>query len=228
MPNDAPDYQRVLNTTTTAMSDAPDWEEVAVGPGGGAIGTAGGATVPHWPPDQNYAGETWDLALATNRGSVSVVGGLLLSGVKWVQSRTVNDVVSFWSGTDPSPTPNQNYLAVYTPTLTSGVLTALTLVASTSAGTLDPFLVLAGQQVVPLSGSLSVRAGQWYYVGPLIHKDPAPNFVLAAGNPDNNKTSYVYPPGLYFGSGYSAPPASVDLTSTTWTLYQSGYWMALR
>lgn len=38
MASDAPDYQRVVVLVASALLDAPDWEEVVVGPGGTPIG----------------------------------------------------------------------------------------------------------------------------------------------------------------------------------------------
>jgi len=40
MASDAPDYQRVVVLVASALLDAPDWEEVVVGPGGTPIGSA--------------------------------------------------------------------------------------------------------------------------------------------------------------------------------------------
>jgi hypothetical protein len=40
MASDAPDYQRVVVLVASGLLDAPDWEEVVVGPGGTPIGSA--------------------------------------------------------------------------------------------------------------------------------------------------------------------------------------------
>ena len=223
MASDAPDYQRVVVLEASAMSDAPDWQEVIVGPGGLPLG---GSTPTDWPPDYGYVGWTEPPWVLTGPGRYTNVGLALLFPVKACVAEVTN-FVNVQQAVAINPTPDESFLALYSTTLTAGVLTGLALVGQTAPGAYDAPLLTTGQVVVPAAAPFPVVVGDIYYLMFLVNASACPFLWYVTVTETGFTTADVrYPPCIQLLTSHTAPPAAIDLTTAP---YQGNvsYWFAL-
>lgn len=160
MSNDAPDYERVVVLSASAMSDAPDWQQVITGPGGTPVGGGGGG---FWdlPSDRDWL--AWDfpfgLAQSVKGFSQEIWGGL----TKCLSPSPVSNVVCWPAYGGADLVPGNNYVGIYALDITAGAITGFTLVASSLGGVADNYFRQATVQAVPLSAPFSPTVGDFYY-----------------------------------------------------------------
>ena len=208
MASDAPDYQRVVVLEASAMSDAPDWQEVVVGPGGVAVG---GGTPTDWPPDQGYVGWTIPPWAAGTTGGFGAAGWLWCWPVKMTGALVTNFVTIQTVGSTDFHA-DENYLALYAPVFTGGVMTSLDLVVGTAPGVYDVPWQNVGTFEVPASSPTAVTVGSIYYVALLYGSGNSAHFWYdSSSNMEVATANLRYPPSIAVEGAYVALPATVDL-----------------
>lgn len=165
---DSPDYQNVVTLSSGPVSDAPDWQEVIVGPGGAPIGGGGGDLA---PPDFDLVGWTCNPFATSLSAGVSTFsnGHVWAALIKAVTSATVTHVAVSLLGAFVNYTANENFLGIYSTTVSGGAPGLSTQVAVTAAGGLDAAFVGDGVTFVPLVSSVAVTAGTLYYMAMLLN-----------------------------------------------------------
>ena len=205
-------------TSAGTVTDAPDWQRVVVSPGGAPVG-GGGASADQLitPVDQGYLG--WTFAPQLNNGQSSNVGSgqLYLYAVKTYKAGTIDNLSIWLLGSGNSVTADENYLGLYTPNLSGGVVTDWTLQASTATGAIDDDLVNPGLWTFPLNTGYTAKLGEIVYIGWLWNgagiaaqaalDSPSTNFFNHWAYPVAARTSGTYTslptnPVLAGGSAY--------------------------
>lgn len=202
---DAPDWQRVV-TSVIAMGDvpdAPDWERIVVAPGGQPVGPLPQSIITDWPPDQGFTAWSMTPWICNSTGTTLLNGQVNLGFTKATSTGTISHVYCNITGTVGTRVANENYMGVYTPNLTGGVVSSFTLQATSAAGEMDTLLGTTGLLKCPLTSSVSVVAGDIYYVAMLVR--------LSAGTCPQS----WYNPGVLFGNQLNYPYTITDSSATT-------------
>lgn len=163
---DAPDWQRVITTVTSAgaVPDAPDWQRIVVGPGGAPVG-GGGAGEVYLPGSLwGLAAQTvpwWSANLSGNLGCV--VGAVYMTTLNMTNKQTVSNV---WVDLAVSFTPNTadaNYVGIYEATSPGSMSSDYNLIASSAPGVCDTLFANTGFVKCPLSAPVSLSAAPATY-----------------------------------------------------------------
>lgn len=165
------------------MSDAPDWQETAVGPGGTPIG-GGGQDPMDWPPDQGFLGWSLPLWAPTASGTYVRGGTIAFFLVKAASSGTVGHIVAYHTNGATGVSSNENYFGLYSISPSGGPLSSITLLGSSAVGVADSLVSGSGFINVPLSSGVAVTAGTAYYVALLVNASGMPSWPqMGSGTP---------------------------------------------
>ena len=216
--NDSPDWQNVVTLSSGPVSDAPDWQEVIVGPGGAPI--SGGGPSDWTASDYGLAG--WSAPInSSNYNNTFAEGGgsLFMVPVKIVTTTSITHVAMSILGQGKSFIANQNYLAIYTCTYTSGSPTTFTLAAQTAAGAAEAVWTVAdGVQFLPLVSSVAVTAGQIVWAAIMFSITGGGTAQLSCLVTDafvfpTNSTAWKVVVGSEWAGPYTTPPSSLTFAS---------------
>ena len=175
MPNDAPDWQRVVNVAAgPALTDAPDWEHVVVGPGGGAIGGGGGGGLS--AATFGFAGWTFP-SYDVNAGIAQNNGIIFLQMIFWEVSTSISKVGFIIDTAGGGPVANENYIGIYSFDPLTRPMGDMSLLASTAPGVVDAVVTSLGTVEVSLSAALNVTAGDVALIAYVGQATTAPQFV---------------------------------------------------
>ena len=227
MASDAPDYQRVVVLEVSAMSDANDWEEVVVGPGGTPI--SGGAGQTSWAPaDFGYKGWSESVFNANFTTGGPTSGHVYLSPFKVAATGTISTLYGYcYSTTGTHFTASQNFFGFYSVGNDGSGNLEWTLAATSAAGAYEAD-VAPDLYAVPLSTGLAVTAGQVLYAAILLnYTGSAPSFVIINTNLWYFGLVTVTAPAQISGwattGGNTALPATI-LTAALGARLEAAYW----
>jgi len=160
---DAPDFQTVITTveSTGDVPDAPDFQEIAVAPGGKPI--SGGGT--SYPGPYSTA-QIWEYGFFTMDPCAVTTSAALLSGqvylAAFVALNTVSVLeVSFLVNSAGTGTADECYIGIYASSASTQRPTDL--LGSSAAGVLEGYLSSTGLVSPPFSDYISLTAGTLYY-----------------------------------------------------------------
>lgn len=211
---DAPDWQKIVTTVTEGgeVTDAPDWERVVVGPGGTPV--SGGASGYGPPVPGDFDLLYWTMSprdITSNQGLQP--GGLYLSYLSVAKLVTVTKLTVDIESTIDSFTANENFLGIYSTTVSGGVLTTLTLVAQTAAGAADGPLANTGYQAVDLSASYSMASGAYLLAVLTNWTGSTTPTIYSNGNSDRWPAPYgdSYALTSWPSNTYTSLPSSLDV-----------------
>lgn len=210
---DSPDWQNVVTIRSGGtVTDAPDWSEVVTGPGGTPVGpTPGGGPYTIY---FNLGFKAITLDPMAAQSSVGRPAGRI-DMTMFSPFVTFSCTQVTWpTYLGSAVTANQNFIGIYdTGQHTAGTATLL---AQTAVGACDTPFATTGTHTLPFTSSVTLTAGQNYYITPL-NNGGTPGFVNgSADNPYSLNPLGLAPPVVAFLNGPNTTlPATVLISSLT-------------
>lgn len=205
--SDAPDYEHVINTEASALSDAPDWQDVAVEPGGGPIGGGGSASMPLAAQDMGFAAWSYPYWQVTTRGyNTTETSYPIGSLMKAVTTTTVSDlwVCNYSAGVTLGITWP---FCVYLITLSGMAIDTITLLGYQDSTATNEISTVAGFSSMPFITPFDVTAGQLLYAV-FNFTDNSGNWTALGYTTDHSPATPVPPAWLSTTQQTVDPPIS--------------------
>lgn len=207
-----------------ARNDTFGFNPIAISSGSGP--SAGGAVdiarvyLSDTPQQHGFAEWNFDpIAISSGNGTAAVAGTIYLLKCTSRTGGTISNIVTtVGSATTPVLTSGQNFAGIYD---SKGVRLAVTADQTTAWAT-------AGVKTMALTSSVTIQAGQDYYIAFVANGSTLPSFVSSAGGSTTSANSNLANAVQRFttnGSGTSLP-ANLTLTSNS-GVGARAYWAAL-
>ncbi|HSD56479.1 MAG TPA: hypothetical protein VLA92_05020 [Candidatus Saccharimonadales bacterium] len=173
------------------------------------------STVDFVPADQGYLGWSYDPISAANN-TQPTAGTPVLIKVRCTTTTSANNICLNVNTAGSGFTASASYAALYD---MNGILLGQ---SNDLAGTLNS----TGAKSIPLTGSVAVTGGNFYYVYVVVNATTMPAFNRSANVGAINQN---LSPGTYrfasLGTGISAPPATLTLANCV--ALSTSYWAAI-
>lgn len=218
---DSPDYERIVTIVTSGLvSDAPDWQRVVTGPSGGSVPGAGGAS-DLIASDFGFAGWTGNpLNFPAVTGSIIANSGVVTYGlIKATKSATVTKMSISMGAAVTGITANENYLGLYSATVSGGSPGLSTLLSATSMGSWDGFTAGNGLFFATLATPVAVTAGTLYYAAMLYNANQNYSQIIHGAFAGSVFQRAIVPNGYVWGysdgtNGHTTLPGSFTPNDT--------------